>query len=344
MIIKNVKLSNYTVFEDADISFSPGINVIIGKNGTGKTHLMKLLYSSGMCANGRVTFSNKLVRTMMPLNLQISRLVRRHRGNQSANIKIDAIGEESTSKASLEMSFHMKTRKWEADISGIRKWEKYFSTDSVVFIPAKEVLSNNYNLPAAVERGNVQFDDTYIDILNAAKIDISLGRDAENKRKLLREIEQMLGGKVLYDADKDTLFLKVGSSKQEFSLVSEGIRKLALLWLLVKNGALAKQSILFWDEPEANINPSAIPVVAKLLLALQRSGVQIFIATHDYFLSKYLDVNRSKDDILQYYSLFFIENKLLCESADEFTLLNHNSIMESFVSLYRDEVEVAFDG
>ena len=154
----------------------------------------------------------------------------------------------------------------------------------------------------------------------------------------------MLGGKVLYDADKDTFFLKVGSSKQEFSLVSEGIRKLALLWLLVKNGALSNQSILFWDEPEANINPSAIPVVAKLLLALQRSGVQIFIATHDYFLSKYLDVNRSKDDILQYYSLFFIENKLLCESADEFTLLNHNSIMESFVSLYRDEVEVAFDG
>ena len=31
MIIKKVKLCNYTVFEDADISFSPGINVIIGK-------------------------------------------------------------------------------------------------------------------------------------------------------------------------------------------------------------------------------------------------------------------------------------------------------------------------
>lgn len=41
MKIKRIKFQNYTVFEDQQMEFSPGINVIIGENGTGKTHLMK---------------------------------------------------------------------------------------------------------------------------------------------------------------------------------------------------------------------------------------------------------------------------------------------------------------
>ena len=44
---------------------------------------------------------------------------------------------------------------------------------SSVFIPAKEILSNAWNLDAAVKLGNVEFDDTYLDIIAAAKIDIS---------------------------------------------------------------------------------------------------------------------------------------------------------------------------
>lgn len=342
MRITDVKLTNYTVFEDMPMSFASGINVFIGKNGTGKTHLMKLLYSAGMCANGRITFPNKLVRTMMPLDWQISRLVSRHRGNRSADIQITAIGDAPSAKAQLKMNFHAKTKKWEADVFGVEKWEKLFASDSMVFIPAKEVLSNNYNLSAAVERGNVRFDDTYLDILNAAKVDISVGRDVKDKSRMLKDIEKMLGGKVLYDANKDTFFLRVAGSKQEFSLVSEGVRKLALLWTLVKNGAVDNNSVLFWDEPEANINPSSIPIITNLLLALQRNGVQVFISTHDYFLSKYLDVNSKDTDSVKYHSLYYNGGQLCCESSEQFTLLKHNAIMETFVSLYRDEVEAAF--
>ena len=46
MKIKRIKFQNYTVFEDQQMEFSPGINVIIGENGTGKTHLMKALYAA----------------------------------------------------------------------------------------------------------------------------------------------------------------------------------------------------------------------------------------------------------------------------------------------------------
>ncbi|MEI0567133.1 AAA family ATPase, partial [Brachyspira pulli] len=42
-LIENIKISNFTVFKNAEINFSKGLNVFIGKNGTGKTHLLKLI-------------------------------------------------------------------------------------------------------------------------------------------------------------------------------------------------------------------------------------------------------------------------------------------------------------
>ena len=54
-----------------------------------------------------------------------------------------------------------------------------------MFIPAKEILSNAWNLDAAVKMGNVEFDDTYLDIIAAAKIDISRGVDSTVRKKYL---------------------------------------------------------------------------------------------------------------------------------------------------------------
>ena len=100
--------------------------------------------------------------------------------------------------------------------------------------------------------------------------------------------------------------------------------------------------MLFWDEPEANINPKYIPVLAELLIMLESEGVQIFVSTHDYFLSKYIEVKRNKDSNVQYISLYKDENeKVQCEIAKEFGLLEHNAIMKTFRQLYREEIEVA---
>ena len=46
MAITRVKLENFTVFESLDLEPSPGINVLVGANGTGKTHLMKVCYAA----------------------------------------------------------------------------------------------------------------------------------------------------------------------------------------------------------------------------------------------------------------------------------------------------------
>ena len=209
-----------------------------------------------------------------------------------------------------------------------------------VFIPAKEILSNAWNLDAAVKMGNVEFDDTYLDIIAAAKIDISRGVDSAARKKYLDILQKISSGKVtLYD---DRFYLKPGTqAKLEFNLVAEGLRKIALLWKLIKNGTLEKGSVLFWDEPEANINPKYIPVLAELLIMLESEGVQIFVSTHDYFLSKYIEVKRSKESKVQYISLYKDdEEKVQCETATEFELLEHNAIMDTFRQLYREEIGV----
>lgn len=45
MKIQQLKLQDFMIFQKAEIKFSPNINIICGENSTGKTALIKLLYS-----------------------------------------------------------------------------------------------------------------------------------------------------------------------------------------------------------------------------------------------------------------------------------------------------------
>lgn len=338
MIIKRAKLECFTVFESHVMDFNPGINIFVGENGTGKTHMMKLLYSACQAADPRVSFPHKVVLTMLPDEFKLSRLITRKRGNHTATVRITAADTAESQDKTLAMIFSNKTKKWDAEVTGETGWEQAFSGISSIFIPAKEILSNSYNLNAAVEKNNVRFDDTYLDILNAAKVDISVGRNASARDAMLKEIERITLGTVSYDPGKDEFYLKRGNSLQEFNLVAEGIRKMALLWQLVKNGTLENGSLLFWDEPEANINPTYISVIVELLLALQRKGVQIFISTHDYMLASYFEVRKQDGDNLLYHSLYKTnDGKVSYETGTKFSDLRNNAIISAFSRLL-DEI------
>lgn len=349
MFIQKISLKNITVFDTLDMQFSDGINVFIGPNGVGKTHLLKILYSACCAADPKVSFSNKIVSCFAPDEHRISRLVRRKQGNNDASIHITSKNEKigkllSNSKTfnskTLSASFSNKTPKWDATVTGEEGWEKQQEGLSSVFIPAKEILSHSYNLNAAVAMNNVSFDDTYLDVINAAKIMISPGKDAAIKKTLLKQIEAIIDGRILFDKKQDEFYLTHGNTKIEFNLVAEGIRKIGLLWQLVKNGVLVSGSVLFWDEPEANINPIHIPIIAEILLNLQQNGVQIFISTHDYFLNKYLEVKRQTSDKVMFHSFFYDEDHTVAvESAPHFKELTHNSILDTFINLYQEEID-----
>lgn len=46
MSIQSIGLKNFTVFKDFQLDVSTRINVFIGENGTGKTHLLKAIYAA----------------------------------------------------------------------------------------------------------------------------------------------------------------------------------------------------------------------------------------------------------------------------------------------------------
>lgn len=336
MPLTKINIENFTIFEDITIPFSKGLNILVGENGMGKTHVMKLAYAACQSRKHDVSFSQKTTMLFRPDQSGIGRLVNRNKnGENMARVLVES------DIAQIGMSFSTKTKKWDAEVKSEEKWEKQMSGTTSVFIPAKEILSNAWNLDAAVKMGNVEFDDTYLDIIAAAKIDISTDVDSVARKKYLKILQKISNGKVTVQDDR--FYLKPGTqAKLEFNLVAEGIRKIALLWQLIKNGTLEKGSVLFWDEPEANINPKYIPVLAELLIMLEKEGVQIFVSTHDYFLSKYIEVKREKDSDVQYISLYKDEkNQVQCEIAKEFELLEHNTIMDTFRQLYREEIGVA---
>lgn len=337
MPITKIDMDNFTVFEKMPITFEKGINVLMGENGMGKTHIMKVLYAACQASKHDVSFSQKTVMVFRPDHSSIGRLVNRKKNdNNTARVMV------SSDTSRIGMKFSTKTKKWEADVSNEQSWEKQMSDLTSVFIPAKEILSNAWKLESAVKMGNVEFDDTYLDIIAAAKIDISSGPDSTERKKYLDVLRKISEGKVFVSEER--FYLKPGTqAKLEFNLVAEGLRKIALLWQLIKNGTLERGSILFWDEPEANINPKYIPVLAELLVMLEQEGVQIFISTHDYFLAKYLEVKRMEETSIQYCS-FYRKNdsdKVLCEIAKKFDLLENNAIMDTFRQLYMDEIGVS---
>jgi len=48
--------------------------------------------------------------------------------------------------------------------------------------------------------------------------------------------------------------------------------------------------VLFWDEPESNLNPRLIKTIASVLMDLSQHGVQVIIATHSLFLLREIEL------------------------------------------------------
>ncbi|MCB5007585.1 ATP-binding protein, partial [Streptococcus mutans] len=147
-----------------------------------------------------------------------------------------------------------------------------FKTKSI-FIPAKEMLSHSKGFLALYNKYKIPFDKTYIDIIVNAELP-EARETSDLNNTLLATISNVIGGKVLHE--NGTFYIvKNNGNKIEFPIEAEGLRKFGLLWKLIKNGLLEEGTVLFWDEPEANINPELMPILVELMLELERKGVQL---------------------------------------------------------------------
>lgn len=159
---------------------------------------------------------------------------------------------------------------------------------------------------------------------------------------MLRTISKVIDGKVVHENGMFYV-VKTTGNKVSFPIEAEGLRKFGLLWILIRNGLLEKGTILYWDEPKANINPELMPILVELLLELQRKGVQIFIATHSYNLAKYFEIKRNEVDQVLYHRLHKTINGVQVDSNPYFGELKDNPIIKADVKLLDEVIEGNFD-
>lgn len=66
MLLTRIKAEKFAVFEDIEIPFGKGLNVLVGENGIGKAHIMKLAYAACQAVKHDVSFSYKITMLFRP--------------------------------------------------------------------------------------------------------------------------------------------------------------------------------------------------------------------------------------------------------------------------------------
>jgi predicted ATPase len=343
--ISRLELENFTCFTKAEMDFSSGINVFIGENGTGKTHILKAMYAmtrkhpnfdflkfqmseqQKKGAESGISVLQNIVEIFKEGNIS-----RNNEGEFSCKIGFDE---------SNELLFKF------SKIGDNVKWQLFpWGKDDVMpfnmkpfFIPSTEMLSWFKGFVPAYEQRENSFDATFYDLGKALSL-LPLRHNAiPNREKLLDSFVEdteimvsQLNGEFYVNAKNDKMLFNS-------SRAASGVNKLGEIIYLISNGSITNESVIFWDEPETNLNPKYVKAIARLLQVLAKNGVQIFVATHDYYLSHLLSLNaeyRDQTDAppIKFFSLFKGENGTDIESADTIAWLKNNAIVEEYAHFY----------
>lgn len=352
MQINGLKVENFMAFSHLDVDFSPNINIICGENSTGKTALLKLLYSctkgciDAYNAKGEITkekVNDKIVAKFQgvfrPEKDKVGRLVRKP-GNLRTEIQI-----EYSEGVDFRIGFGSRAEK-NVDVDA-NCFQPFTSCDAV-FIPTKEIISATENFSSLYDQYHIAFEETYYDLAKLLERPMKKTIAAKEKQ-ILSDFAEIVNGSLVQKDKK--IYLKVkGSDEYEMGLVSEGYRKLGTIMHLIQAGCLSENTVLFWDEPETNMNPKMIKPMADAIIALANLGVQVFVTTHDYFVQQCFSMaarypqNAKKPLQFTFMSLYRTKDGVEAECADNLADLTHNAVMEEFDALYDREQELIYGG
>lgn len=350
MKIKKLTLNNFMAFENAEIDWSDNINIICGENSTGKTTLLKVMYSMiKPLSNGSKDnltkemeeqfFVKKIQGVFRPDEMKIGRLVSRKRGSNRTDFSVEL---EKKQKISVGFGNRQENH---ADIS-IEKNMKMKKYD-IIYIPTKEMISTVEHFVSLYDEYHIDFEEMYYDLAKLLDRPLSKGPNTTEQNQVLNSLENIMKGQIV-QKNKKFYFKIRGEGEFEMGLLSDGYRKLSMIIYMILSGSLNKNTILFWDEPETNMNPKMIRPIVQTIIVLAQMGVQIFVSTHDYFIqqefnmaSVYSELNPKNLDI-RFISLFRDDktHDVKYEMKNTASDLEHNAIMQEFDAMYDREQRI----
>lgn len=352
-MIHSISIKNFMAHADLSMKDIQGINVIIGKNDTGKTGILKLLYATvksleiyslkakSVDISFKKELAEKLYDTFMPRKL--GDLVQKG-SKDKMEVNMTLLGNNGKYKQDIYYSFGERTEK---TISAMNEHIMPLgeNTMNALFVPAKEVLTAFTDIRNIRDNFyGIGFDDTYLDLIKALDLPTTKGRVAHELSQVNKFLEDLFEGKIEQTGQNDQPFVfKKGNQQFMMQQTAEGIKKIGILTTLITNRQLGKGTILFMDEPETALHPDAVRQMVEMLVAMNKAGVQIFIASHSYFVIKQMANCAKKDNLdIICWNLEKESGKPVHNSLHNLIdgVLPSNSIIDEALKMYDQEIKI----
>ena len=367
-----IKFKNLGPIESGEIDFNnlKGINLIIGKNNTGKTYLSNFIYA--------VLRNIRIERT---LNDKIRSTGKRIENNNFS---------DELRETDLPFVFHTNKNRFENTKINIEfdekdkftENEKYFleniEINNVCCFPAErsgailfynQLLENRNNILRQLELSQdinlLKNISRYSEPVNEYIIRLNKLEEYENKeeteiyRNLVKniDIQNIIEGEIIIKSNQ-IIYKNENDLELNMGLVSSTVKTLAGFFLYLKYQA-QKWDIVFIDEIELNLHPENQRKIVKLINYLSKQGIKFIISTHSPIITEEIDnmllFEKVKDkinseEIKEYginseyglktsdINVFHLHNKTvekIKENDGEFEIETFNSVLEETDNLYQ---------
>ena len=231
-MIKTLSIKNLGPIPQMQSGDLGAINLIIGPNQSGKTFVLKALYSALKTVEqykrgkeirtDKEILSDKLYWTFQ--SSELGNIVRKGENSMSFTMT-------SEDNEEFTYSFGPSTVKQ----ANIDKNTFLPRSSNTVFIPAKEILSIRDIIIEAKEDNRFGFEEPYSDLAKALSR-TQKGKNFDSFVQARDIVSSMVGGRLEYNEDKKEWQFQDNDRRiYEISTTSEGVKKLSILDLLLGN-------------------------------------------------------------------------------------------------------------
>jgi hypothetical protein len=346
-----IKFKNLGPIESGEIDFNDlkGINLIIGKNNTGKTYLSNFIYT--------VLRNIRIERT---LNDEIRSIGKRMENNNFS---------DELRETDLPFVFHTNKNRFENTKINIEFDEKdkftenkkYFleniEINNVCCFPAErsgailfynQLLENRNNILRQLELSRdinlLKNISRYSEPVNEYIIRLNKLEEYENKeeteiyKNLVKNIniQNIIEGEIIIKSNQ-IIYKTENNVELNMGLVSSTVKTLAGFFLYLKYQA-QKGDIIFIDEIELNLHPENQRKIIKLINYLSKQGIKFIISTHSPIIMQEINnmimfekcKNKIDDEIIEEYSIDRENYGLRQEDVNVYFLNNKTIEMAEF--------------